>query len=304
MMKWTMSAVSLIAVLIAYNCSQNTVNAASTNAITQAASASHNSVLTHVIQASSAGMFAQAKAPAAAPIPVVENTDAVKAGSQVFQNNCAFCHGRDAAGGEEGPDLTRSKLVAEDKDGDKIFPVVRNGRAGTEMPAFNLSTAELNNLQAFIHYRAYISATQKGGRRGVDVSDLQTGNVEAGKLYFEGAGGCTKCHSATGDLAGIAKRYEGLALEQRMLNPSGGKNGVNLVKVTVTTAAGKTFTGSLAYQDEFTIGLTDSDSTYHSWPTHLVKFTVTDPVKAHIDMLPKYSDENIHDLMAYLQTLK
>src|SRR6185312_4424232 len=60
-------------------------------------------------------------------IPTHE-TDLVKAGGELFQQNCAFCHGRDAQGGEIGPDLTRSKLVLSDVNGDKISEVVRNGR--------------------------------------------------------------------------------------------------------------------------------------------------------------------------------
>jgi cytochrome c oxidase cbb3-type subunit 3 len=292
-------AACLAAIAVAYFSAQQPVDAA-----TLAPSVQHS--LAYYIQASrSAHAVPQAAMPAP-PLAIMPggNKTAIEAGSAVFLNNCAFCHGRDAAGGEEGPDLTRSKLVGDDKNGDKIIPVVRNGRPGTEMPAFNLSEADLYNVQAFIHNRVYISATQKGGRRGVDVADLQTGNAAAGKAYFEGAGGCTKCHSATGDLAGVASRYQGLQLEEKMLYPGGGRNGITTAKVTVTTAKGETISGPLAYRDEFTIGLKDATGTYHSWPTNKVKFTVTDPMQAHIDQFPKYTDDNVHDLMAYIQTLK
>ena len=112
----------------------------------------------------------------------------VSAGQSKFVQECGFCHGRDAGGGEDGPDLTRSKLVAEDIAGDKIGPVVRNGRPQTGMPRFTVSDQELAELVAFIHTQKTIAESQKGGRRGVDVSDLQTGNAEAGKRYFNGAG--------------------------------------------------------------------------------------------------------------------
>ena len=100
---------------------------------------------------------------------------------------------------------------------------MRNGRPQNGMPRFTVSDQELAELAAFIHARKTIAESQKGGRRGVDVTDLQTGNAEAGKQYFNGAGKCSSCHSPSGDLAGVAKRYEGLKLEERLLYPRGAK---------------------------------------------------------------------------------
>jgi mono/diheme cytochrome c family protein len=223
----------------------------------------------------------------------------VDAGNGLFHQNCAFCHGRDTMGGETGPDLTRSKLVLADDKGDKISEVVRNGRPEKKMPAFNFSDQELLSLSAFIHAQEKKATSQKGGRRGVDVADLQTGNAEAGKQYFNGAGGCTKCHSATGDLSDIAKRYEGLQLEQRMLYPRGVKS-----SVIVTLPSMQKVAGTLAYLDEFVIGLHDSNGVYHSWSVANVKYVVDSPVDAHVDLFPTYTDADIHNLMAYLQTLR
>jgi mono/diheme cytochrome c family protein len=221
------------------------------------------------------------------------------AGGVLFQQNCAFCHGRDTMGGESGPDLTRSKIVLADVNGDTISQVVREGRPEKKMPAFNFSGPEIQSLVAFIHAQAALAATSAGGRRGVDVSDLQTGNAEAGKRYFEGAGGCAQCHSATGDLAGVAKRYEGLELEQRMLYSRGTKS-----KVTVTLPSGKQMSGTLAYLDEFDVALRDGNGTYRSWQIDKVKYSVKSPVEAHVELFSKYTDADIHNLMAYLQTLR
>jgi mono/diheme cytochrome c family protein len=220
-----------------------------------------------------------------------------EAGRHLFQRNCAFCHGRDAAGGESGPDLTRSKLVLSDATGTKVTEVVRNGRPEKKMPAFNFSNEEIHGLVVFIHRQS--TSSKPGGRRGVDVSDLQTGNVEAGKQYFNGAGGCAKCHSVTGDLAGVASRFQGLQLEEQLLYPRNAKN-----RVTVTQATGQTMTGLLAYRDEFTIGLRDSDGVYHSWPVARIRYTIDSPVDAHVELFSKYTDDDIHNLMAYLQTLR
>jgi mono/diheme cytochrome c family protein len=223
-------------------------------------------------------------------------TGAAAAGGALFLQNCAFCHGRDAMGGETGPDLTQSKLVLGDKDGSKIIEVTREGRIEKKMPAFNFSTSEAQSLVAFIRARVTAAAAMGGNRRGVDVADLQTGNAQSGKAFFDA--NCARCHSPTGDLAGIAKRYEGLRLEQRMLYPE-----YTSIKVIVTLPNGKKIAGTLAYQDEFTIGLRDQDWAYHSWRTDSVKFTIDEPVEAHVELFPKYTDDDVHNLMAYLQTL-
>jgi cytochrome c oxidase cbb3-type subunit 3 len=224
---------------------------------------------------------------------------AAAAGGSLFQQNCAFCHGRDAGGGETGPDLTRSKLVTTDVGGDKIGDVVLHGRPDKGMPAFQFSSEQITNLAAFIHLQQTKAMAQNGKRKGVDVSDLQTGNVEAGKAYFNGPGGCATCHSPTGDLAGIATRYEGLQLEERMLYPKDVKN-----KVTVTLPSGETVAGTLEYLDEFTVGLRDATGTYRSWRVSDVKVKVDSPVDAHVALFSKYTDADIHNLMAYIQTLR
>jgi cytochrome c oxidase cbb3-type subunit 3 len=228
----------------------------------------------------------------------------IDAGQAVFLQNCAFCHGRDAGGGETGPDLTRSTVVAEDVRGDKIGPVVHGGRVDKGMPQFNLADQDLAAVVAFIHDQKTKADSAEGGRQHVTAEDLTTGNAESGKEFFNGAGKCATCHSPTGDLAGVATKYQGLTLLQKMLYPGGGRGAAATAKVTVTVAPGQTVSGMLAYQDEFTIALRDAVGKYHSWPTDRVKFNVDDPMQAHADMLGKYTDEEMHNVLAYLQTLK
>ena len=242
-----------------------------------------------------------ADAPSAQP-PAAQSATAnplVPAGKILFQQNCAFCHGRDAMGGESGPDLTQSKIVLSDVDGNKIGEVVREGRPEKKMPSFNFSPQEVGSLAAYVHAEVSAAAKHKGGRRGVTVADLQTGNVEAGKQYFNGAGTCAKCHSPAGDLAGVASRFRGLELEQRMLYPRGAVN-----KITVTLPSGAKVTGAQAYLDEFTVALRDASGAYRSWPVSRVKVAVDAPVEAHARLFGKYTDADIHNLMAYLQTLR
>src|SRR5258706_13179412 len=182
-----------------------------------------------------------ASAPKNGPVvPTSYPAALVESGRSLFRQECSFCHGREAGGGEGGPDLTRSKLVTEDVDGDKIGPVARNGRPDKGMPSFELSDQQIASLVAFIHTQQNTALTKTGGRKEVDASDLQSGKLEAGNRCFEGAGGCAACHSPNGDLAGIASRHKGLELEERMLYPKHAKS-----KGVGTLASGQTINGTL-----------------------------------------------------------
>ena len=234
----------------------------------------------------------------------------VDAGRTRFAAQCGFCHGRDAGGGETGPDLTRSELVASDVRGDHIAPVVRSGRPDKGMPPFTLPDADVAAIVAFIHDQKTQADNAVGGRRTVDAADLQSGNAAAGERYFAGA--CARCHAATGDLKGVATRFaQPLTLLQRMLYPApapvgrGGPDPSRIPQsVTVTLKSGATVSGKLAFRDEFTIALFDAAGFQHSWPTSQVTFTVDDPLQAHIDQLAKYTDTDMHDVLAYLLTLR
>ena len=235
-------------------------------------------------------------------------------GEALFAANCAFCHGRDATGGASGPDLTDSPLVGQDVNGDKIAPVVHSGRPEKGMPPFpGISDADLKKIVDYIHARKTAEDANPGRRRKVSAEDISTGNADAGRAYFDGAGGCKSCHSATADLNGIASKYRGLALMQRMLYPSaqnavaaaeGEKRPRYAPTATITLPSGETVSGKVAYRDEFNVAITDAAGRYRSWPASEVKISVKDPMQAHADLLPKYTDADIHNLIAYLQTLK
>lgn len=249
------------------------------------------------------------ESPAARPVPPTATPqeyapDLVAAGRARFAANCGFCHGPDASGGSGGTDLTRSELVAADVRGDRIGALVRTGRAEAGMPAFPaLADADLEAIVAFVHEQKRQAELSTGGRRSVEVADLQTGDARAGRRYFDG--NCARCHSATGDLAGIASRVEGLALLRRMLYPSGPGGGpARRPTATVTTRDGATIRGEVASRDEFTIALIDADGRYRSWPTDRVTFTIDDPLAAHVEQLARYTDAAMHDVLAYLHTLR
>jgi cytochrome c oxidase cbb3-type subunit 3 len=231
----------------------------------------------------------QAQAPA--------TTEQLQTGQRVFAAQCGFCHGRDAMGGETGPSLTKSPLVRDDASGDKVRALLRDGRVDKGMPAFRLGDSDVAAIIAFIRDQR---TNANGARRTVDAADLQSGNAGRGRSYFNGAGRCATCHSPTADLAGVANRLQGLELLQRMLYPSRSRT----AKVTVKTRSGETIAGTLAYRDEFTIALTDATGRYRSWLAREVTFTVDNPLDAHVEQLAKYTDDDMHDVLAYLQTLR
>lgn len=248
-----------------------------------------------------------AQSPASRPGPqtVTPQTyppEQIQAGERDFTAQCGFCHGRDAAGGEGGPDLTRSELVAQDLRGDKIAPLIRSGRGA--MPAISdLSDAEVTGIVAFVHDEKTKSESLGGGRRQVNPEDLATGSAEAGRAYFNGAGGCSGCHSATGDLAGIGTRYQGLALIQRMLYPTAGRPAPPRPKVTLTLPSGEVVTGPLAGEDEWTITVGEAGAR-KSYEKSAVKYKIEDPMSKHFELLGRYTDADMHSVYAYLSTLK
>ncbi|HJZ78410.1 MAG TPA: c-type cytochrome [Vicinamibacterales bacterium] len=232
-----------------------------------------------------------------APSPATP--EQLQAGQRVFAAQCGFCHGRDAMGGETGPNLTRSAMVRDDPSGDRVRALLREGRTDKGMPAFRLSDADVTAIIAFIRSQG-AKAASPGARRSVDAADLRTGDAGRGRDYFNGTGRCATCHSPTGDLAGVAKRLQGLELLQRMLYPSKSR----AATVSVTLRSGETVKGTLAYRDEFTIALTDATGRYRSWRPQDVTFTVNNPLDAHAEQLARYTDDDVHDVLAYLQTLK
>jgi len=248
------------------------------------------------------------QSPASKPRPKPVNgqtypAEQVREGELRFVSQCGFCHGRDAAGGESGPDLTRSELVAGDTNGDRIGPLVRSGRADAGMPAFKMDDAETKAIAAFIHTQMEKFATLGGGRRAVDAEDLASGNAKDGLAYFNGAGGCWECHSAAKDLAGIATRFQGLALLQRMLYPSG-RPAPSLPNAVFTLDSGEKVVAPLAAEDEFTVTVLDPKGARQTYLKSQVKVKIDDPMAAHLAQLARYTDTAMHDVYAYLLTLK
>jgi cytochrome c oxidase cbb3-type subunit III len=232
--------------------------------------------------------------PAQTPSP-----EAVEQGNKQFQQSCGFCHGPDATGAR-GPDLIRSKLVADDVNGNLISPVIRNGRPDKGMPPLPLNNDQIQFIAAFLHARAQESLASAHLPKNYAVSRLLTGNRQAGEAYFNGAGGCKGCHSSSGDLKGIAAKRSPLELEARMLYPEKAPPAT----ATVSLPSGEQMKGSLVHLDEFSVALRDSSGWYRSYPRDQVKVEVDDPLAAHRALLNTITGDQFHNLFAYLETLK
>jgi len=223
---------------------------------------------------------------------------AAERGRKQFEQSCGFCHGADATGAR-GPDLVRSPLVAHDVKGEQIGEVIRQGRPDKGMPPLALSEAQIQDVSAFLHARAAEALHSASVPKAYPVEKLLTGNAEAGKAFFNGAGGCDKCHSPTGDLAGIAGKHTPIDLEARMLYP-GGKH----TTAVVTLRSGEQVKGAVEHADDFVIAVRDENGWYRSFRRDSVKVELQDGLAAHRELLNKLTQADVHNLFAHLETLK
>src|SRR6516164_5768265 len=236
---------------------------------------------------------------AAAQEKPAKDTAALDRGRKLFEQSCGFCHGPDATGAR-GPDLVRSPLVAHDVNGNLIGEVIRRGRPDKGMPPIAAMTDEqLADIAAFLHARAAEAIGSSRVPKSYPVEKLLTGNADAGKGFFDGAGGCKNCHSPTGDLAAIATKYSPIELEAHMLYPGGRQ-----ATAVVTLPSGEQVKGPLVHVDDFMISLRDATGWYRSFSRDRVKVEVQDPLTAHRELLGKLTQADVHNLFAYLETLK
>jgi len=241
------------------------------------------------------------------PVRPPGDPGAIERGTALYKSNCAFCHGQDARGGDSGPSLLRSGVVLADQNGELIGPVVQQGREDRGMPRFALKPEQVAELATFLHsFRV----------AGYDVSrqkppTIVVGDAKAGQAYFNEA--CGGCHSATGDLMGIATRLaDERVLQQSWLIP-GSMTGrgapvpdrARPPTVTVTEPGSAPVTGALNRLDDFTVSLITADGTLRSFRlSPRTKVDVQDPLRPHKDLLRKYTDADIHNVTAFLATLK
>jgi mono/diheme cytochrome c family protein len=238
---------------------------------------------------------------------VVDEAAALR-GKTVYIAQCITCHGTRARGGERGADLVRSLVVLHDRYGSTIGPYLAKGHP--EGKSIALTQDQVVDLSHFLHQQ--VGDTLRTGPFN-KVLDILVGDPREGKAFFDGAGKCSQCHSTTGDLAHIASKYDPPVLQLKVVFPQtaafgrrrGATNARKPVTVTVTTASGESVTGVLDQIDDFSVSLHDDAGVYRSYQRGPgVKVEKHDPYATHVALLDEYTDKDIHDVVAYLETFK
>ncbi len=248
-------------------------------------------------------------------VPLVE-IESAERGKKVWATECITCHGTQARGTDNGPNVVRSMVVLRDRYGSQLGPYLKKGhKMQSGASAATLTDTQIRDLANFLRDRVNDSLR---GSPLFQAQNVLVGDAKAGADYFNGAGNCTTCHSPTSaPLAGIGSRVEPIDIQQRFLfpGPQGGRGGrgaraggpppASAVKVTVTPASGAAVSGVLIAMDDFNVTLRDASGEYHTirrGPS--VKVVKDDPLAAHHALLETITDKQIHDVVAYLETLK
>lgn len=253
----------------------------------------------------------------AADSHVVDEAGAAR-GKTVYIAECITCHGVKARGGntnlptnQQGPDLIRSLVVLHDRYGNTIGPFLAKGHPlQSGRPASSLKAEQVSDLAHFLHEKVY--NTLRSGPE-LQIQNVLTGDAKAGAAYFNGAGKCNTCHSPTGDFKGIGRKYDPPTIQSKFLFPRTvgfGRRGAAATKqkpvtVTVTQSNGEAVSGELVSLDDFNVALRDSQGNYRSFKiTESLKVVKHDPYAMHVALLDQYTDKDIHDIVAYLESLK
>jgi cytochrome c oxidase cbb3-type subunit 3 len=236
-------------------------------------------------------------------------------GKAVYSVNCTACHGADLRGGDQGgPSLLRSLAALSDQHGEEIGLIVRGSRQDKGMPAFNLVDADIIAVSEYIHSILAKVGTQARPPGVIDPSTLNVlvGKASAGETYFKAK--CASCHSTTGDLKGIGAMYDDVRTLQNTWVSGGtgggrggrGGGGGKPNTVTVTLANGEKVEGTLIRKDDFIVTLMQQDGTRRSIARDgdTPKVDIHDPYEAHKKLVPTLTDNDMHDVTAFLATVK
>lgn len=221
-------------------------------------------------------------------------TDAA-AGKQIFDSQCAWCHGTDGEGGT-GPNLRGALSHATDLK--SLATIIENGIPGTEMPALGLTERSARQTAAYVQSLSRVAARPIAG------------NSQRGAALYQ-AQGCTSCHVIRGqggvlgpELTAIATRRGAPYLREALVKPEAA-HPPKYVVVRAIQANGPEIRGNRVNEDVFWIQIRDAGGTVHS----LEKSTLT-RVERQLEatMMPSYatrlSTSELDDLVAYLVTLR
>jgi len=227
--------------------------------------------------------------------------DAINRGLPAYNSTCGYCHGERGKGGKAGPDLIASLVTLHDEDGVQLAKFVR-APEHSKAVKIDVSDSQIADIAAYLHSRVIYAS----GRGQVHVSEVLVGDSKAGEQYFNGAGGCNKCHSTSGDLKGVGAKYDPPTLQERLVMPRSGRGGGTRGTATLTLPSGETIKGTSLLLTDFYVTLRLADGSTRTWERNhgVPRVEITDPLQAHIDIMTRLSDTDMHNLTAYLATLK
>jgi cytochrome c oxidase cbb3-type subunit 3 len=253
---------------------------------------------------------------ATSPSESSEDGAATAAGRELYQQICAACHGAAGGGGPGGAsNLSRSRIVMVDDGGVALHDFLSVGRPEGGMPPFAVSAEQAAQLSAAI--RSF-SSGEPLVPSGTGDETVLVGDAAAGLAYFNGPiGKCSSCHavaegqegSAT-NLAHVASRFDSVQdLQNAMvLNRSFFWSPALDSDVTaeVTYADGRVVTGYLTSVSDFKVVIRNEAGreTEIRRVRGEPQVELHDRLQHHLDLLEVYRDEDIHNLTAYLATLK
>jgi cytochrome c oxidase cbb3-type subunit 3 len=242
----------------------------------------------------------------------------IERGKALFTVNCVACHGSDLRGGVTGgPNLLRSQVVLSDEHGEQIIPIVHGARAERGMPALPLPDDDVIAIAEYIH--SVLATAQRQGApppNAAPIPNAIVGDAAAGQVYF--GANCSACHSPGGDLQGIGSRLpEGKALQNFWVSGgtfgAGGRRGRGAAsmegKVPTATAispGGERLEGMIVRMDNFLVTIRQSDGSLRTIRRDdpRMKIDIKEPLDAHRRLLATLTDKDMHDVTAYLATLK
>ncbi len=236
--------------------------------------------------------------------------EAVDRGLPLYNSNCGYCHGERGKGGKAGPDLIASTVTLHDEDGVQLAEYV-HGAQHSKTAKVEATDAQMADIAAYLHSRVIYAS----GRGDIHIDEILVGNPQAGQQYFNGAGGCAKCHSVTGDLKGIGSKYDPAALQDHVVMPRSGRGGFGrgggaanptAPYAVVTLASGEKIQGQPVLNTDFYVTLRLADGSVKTWAREkgIPKVEIVDPLQAHVEIMQHLTDTDMHNLTAYLATLK
>jgi cytochrome c oxidase cbb3-type subunit 3 len=234
------------------------------------------------------------------------NPAAIERGKTQWGVHCTFCHGPDARGGDGGgPNLLRSSAMLDDQNGELIGSIVQKGRGA--MQAIPVSNEQIADIAAFLH------SIPVSSRTGPSTVDVLVGDAKKGEAYV--AQTCARCHTTAALRTFADKLDDPKALQQMWLMPGSGGRGFGPntapiprppITAVVTMPSGERVEGRVDYIDDFTVTLllaNDRRRTIKTFGT-TARVELSDPLQPHKELLPIYSDSDIHNVTAFLASLR